>query len=329
MLWLAVLFFSCFRGAYPLEMTQVLKALGAKLNLCAAPPSLTELLVLEIRLPRIILAALCGGSLAMAGVCLQGTLKNRLADPFTLGLAAGAACGASLVLSDNLGIANHLPNLAQASLISLMAFLGALLATSATLYLGQNQGHLDRSQIILAGIAVATFLGALVALVKALNEESVTSIVFWIMGSFQGKTWQELPLLLLTLIPSLIFLAFNWRALDLFSLGDDAAQQLGLNVVRLRLGMILVASLMTAGCVATAGVIGFVGLVVPHIFRLLLGLAHGPLLLASFLGGGMLLVLADLLARSAFSDGQEIPVGVVTALMGGPFFAYLIRKRHA
>ena len=331
-LWLLTLFVATFPGAYPLDGPMVLKALLAGLGLGEVQDPVSQMIVWQIRLPRIILAALCGGALALAGVCLQGTLRNHLADPFTLGISAGAACGASLILVPNFlstVVLQIWPSLGPSSLLALAAFLGASLATLATLYLGSSQGRFGQNQMILAGIAVATFLGALVALVKALNEESVTSIVFWIMGSLQGKSWGELPLILLTQIPAMLFLSLRWRALDLFSLGDAHAQQMGLNVFRARLELVLLASLLTAGCVAVAGVIGFVGLVVPHILRLILGQNHGPLLIASFLGGGILLVLADVLARSALSNGQEIPVGVVTALLGGPFFALLIRKKRA
>ena len=184
-----------------------------------------------------------------------------------------------------------------------------------------------KTDIILAGIAVAAFLGAVVALVKALNEESVTSIVFWIMGSLQGRGWDSVPLLLATLLPGLLVVLPGWRKLDMLALGDEQAAHLGLAVGRTRFWLLAGASCMTAGCVAVAGVIGFVGLVVPHVLRMLLGSAHGPLLYGAFLGGGILLVWADVLARCVLSGGQELPVGVVTALLGGPFFAFLVRRR--
>ena len=174
---------------------------------------------------------------------------------------------------------------------------------------------------------MAAFLGAVVALVKALNEESVTSIVFWIMGSLQGRGWDSVPLLLATLLPGLLVVLPGWRKLDMLALGDEQAAHLGLVVGRTRFWLLAGASCMTAGCVAVAGVIGFVGLVVPHVLRMLLGSAHGPLLYGAFLGGGILLVWADVLARCVLSGGQELPVGVVTALLGGPFFAFLVRRR--
>ena len=204
---------------------------------------------------------------------------------------------------------------------------GVLLALGGALWLGSGQGSFRRETVILAGIAVAAFLGAVVALVKALNEESVTSIVFWIMGSLQGRGWDSVPLLLATLLPGLLVVLPGWRKLDMLALGDEQAAHLGLAVGRARFWLLAGASCMTAGCVAVAGVIGFVGLVVPHVLRMLLGGAHGPLLYGAFLGGGILLVWADVLARCVLSGGQELPVGVVTALLGGPFFAFLVRRR--
>lgn len=334
-LWLCSLPLACLPGPFPLGVNEVFRALAASLGLTAAPMDASQLLVVgQIRLARVCLAALCGGALAVAGVALQGVLRNPLADPFTLGISAGAACGASMAiaLGDGFGlwlgrILGHTAGVTQAGLVAPAALAGALLALCGALWLGRGKGDFSRESVILAGIAVAAFLGALVALVKALNEESVTSIVFWILGSLQGRGWDSLPLLLATFIPGLLAVSLGWRALDVLSLGDEQAAQLGLNVGRARFWLLAGASCMTAGCVAVAGVIGFVGLVVPHVLRLLLGPGHGPLLIGAFFGGGVLLVWADVLARSVLGGGQELPVGVVTALLGGPFFALLVRRR--
>ena len=337
LLWLVSLPLACLPGPVSLSAGQVFHALAAQLGL-AAPPQDTALMLVvgQIRLARVCLAALCGGALAVAGVALQGVLRNPLADPFTLGISAGAACGASmaLALGGVIGAALsgplsalHISLPGSAALVAPAALLGALLALAGALWLGRGDGGFRRESVILAGIAVAAFLGALVALIKALNEESVTSIVFWIMGSFQGRGWDSLPLLLATLVPGLAAVVWGWRALDVLTLGDEQAAQLGLHVGRARLWLLAGASCMTAGCVAVAGVIGFVGLVVPHVLRLVLGCGHGPLLAGAFFGGGVLLVWADVLARCVLDGGQELPVGVVTALLGGPFFALLVRRR--
>ena len=329
-LWLCSLPLACLPGPAPYAAREVLSALAGALGLGPLPPdSALNLVVGDIRLARVVLAALCGGALAVAGVALQGVLRNPLADPFTLGVSAGAAFGASLAIALGGRLTDFFPALGPypAALVAPAALAGALLALAGALWLGRGRGGWRKESVVLAGIAVAAFLGALVALVKALNEESVTSIVFWIMGSLQGRGWDSLPLLLATLLPGLLAVGLGWRALDVLALGDEQAAQLGLAVARARFWLLAGASCMTAGCVAVAGVIGFVGLVVPHVLRLLLGGGHGPLLVGAFLGGGVLLVWADVLARCVLDGGQELPVGVVTALLGGPFFALLVRGR--
>ena len=334
-LWLCSLPLACLPGPAPYAAREVLSALAGALGqlvpICAyvTMALALNLVVGDIRLARVVLAALCGGALAVAGVALQGVLRNPLADPFTLGVSAGAAFGASLAIALGGRLTDFFPALGPhpAALVAPAALAGALLALAGALWLGRGRGGWRKESVVLAGIAVAAFLGALVALVKALNEESVTSIVFWIMGSLQGRGWDSLPLLLATLLPGLLAVGLGWRALDVLALGDEQAAQLGLAVARARFWLLAGASCMTAGCVAVAGVIGFVGLVVPHVLRLLLGGGHGPLLVGAFLGGGVLLVWADVLARCVLDGGQELPVGVVTALLGGPFFALLVRGR--
>lgn len=284
-----------------------------------------SLIILNIRLPRGIGALLCGGGLALSGAILQGALRNPLADPFTLGISAGAACGASLAI-----IFTSCFTIADASqfLTNFCAFLGALVALFLSLVLGCAKGSLQKENIILAGIAVATFMSAIVALAKALNEDSVVSIVFWLMGSLQNMRWQILPMLLLALLPGIAAALWGWRRLDALGLGDIQAHSLGLNASLVRFWLLLGASCMAAGCVAAAGIISFVGLVAPHILRLSLGPSHGPLLAASFPAGALLLLAADCLSRSLLDNGQELPVGIVTALAGAPFFAWLIWKRQ-
>lgn len=325
LVWLISIPLACCFGPLDIPLSEVWQLLGVRLGCVSAQAvDASRLLVVgDMRLARVVLALLCGGGLALAGSALQGVLRNPLADPFTLGVAAGAACGASLVIS--FGGAGVLLWWGG-SAIAIAAFAGALAALGAALWLGRSDGGLRRENVVLAGIAVATFLGAIVALIKALNEESVTSIVFWIMGSFQGRGWESLPLLLVPLLLGSFPVALLHLELDLLLLGDMQAAQLGVRVGSVRVWLLAGAGCMTAGCVAVAGVIGFVGLVVPHILRRCLGAAHGPLLLASWFWGGILLLWSDVVARSLLSGGQELPVGVVTALLGGPFFALLLRS---
>ncbi|MDD6181759.1 MAG: iron ABC transporter permease [Desulfovibrionaceae bacterium] len=327
LIWLASVPLACWAGPLPFSLTEVWQGMLARCGLMDAGQldGRALLIIGDIRLARVVLALLCGGALAVAGATLQGVLRNPLADPFTLGISAGAACGASLVLGGGgLWLARY--GLATGGAVAAAAFAGALAALACALALGRGGGSFARETVILAGIAVATFLGAVVALIKALNEESVTSIVFWIMGSFQGRGWDSLPWLAVPLLCGGAVIACRWRELDVLALGDRQAAQLGLNVGRTRLLLLAGASCMTAACVAVSGVIGFVGLVVPHILRHWLGAGHGPLLAGAWLGGGILLVWADVLARTALGGGQELPVGVVTSLLGGPFFAALVRR---
>ena len=232
LVWCCSLPLACLPGPYPLEPAEVMGALRAFFSGEGAG-DVPVLVVGGIRLARVCLALLCGGALGVAGVALQGVLRNPLADPFTLGISAGAACGASLAIALGGALAVAL-GLSHTALVAGSAMAGALLALALALWLGRGRGAFSRETVILAGIAVAAFLGALVALVKALNEESVTSIVFWILGSFQGRGWESLPLLLAALAPGLVCVGLGWRRLDVLALGGEEAAHLGLAVGRAR-----------------------------------------------------------------------------------------------
>ncbi len=329
---------ACIFGPMPISINDVLQLLLVKIGLVSGEnaDSVALLVVGDIRLTRVVLALLCGGGLAVAGLALQGVLRNSLADPFTLGVSAGAACGASIALTLTSSMTLWLKSLPLAwvfntgNLITLFAFIGALVALFLVLILGNAKFYENSNQregIVLAGIAVSTFLGALVALIKALNEESVTSIVFWIMGSFQGRTWDNLPLLFWPLIIGFIIIILHWRELDVLVLGQRQASELGVQVTRVRFYVLLGASLMAAACVAVAGIIAFVGLVIPHILRFFWGQRHGYLILGSWFAGGILLLWADVLAKTILSEGQELPVGIVMSLIGGPFFAFIVSHK--
>jgi iron complex transport system permease protein len=299
-------------------------ALGLPLESDA--PEALQVVVLDIRLARILLSWLAGCALGVAGAVFQGILRNPLADPFTLGVSGGAAFGASMVIQ--LGLAGAGGVLAGLGIIPFAAMAGALGALLAVIALSRSGGGLKRETMILAGIVVSTFLSALISLVKSLDEDSVASIVFWIMGSFQGRGWGHMALMAPSLIIGLGAVLALMRELDILSLGESQARQLGVNVSRARLALLAGASLMTGGAVAVSGVIGFVGLVVPHLARLFTGSESGPLLAVSGLAGGILLVWSDVLAKTVLPGGAELPVGVVTALLGGPFFLFLLSRRR-
>lgn len=318
---------ACAIGPAPLSLHETGQALAYFFGVSRAEVSRTALVVVgEMRLPRALLALLCGSGLGMAGAVFQGLLHNPLAEPFTLGVSGGAAFGASLALT--LGLPPFfLVAGVPVSALSLCALAGAMASLGAVLFLGRVSGGWRREALVLAGVVVSSFLSALISLVKSLNEESVAGIVFWLMGSFQGRGWEELGLFFPWWAVGSAFMLTNSKELDIMLLGDVQAGQLGVQVSRVRLILLTAASMMTGACVSVTGIIGFVGLIVPHLVRLLLGTAHRRLLPASALCGAMLLLWADILARIVLSGGAELPVGVITAMLGGPFFCLALARR--
>lgn len=275
-------------------------------------------IVRQLRIPRALLAFVVGGGLAMTGTALQALVRNPLADPYLLGLSGGAGLGAVVAIASGLGGSWSLP---------LLAFAGAMIALLLVYRLSLVQGRrLDPRVLILAGVIVSAFTGALMSAIMALSDAAELRNAFlWLLGGFSGASWPSLGLFVAYAGVPLLLVAGSARALDLLALGDDSARHLGLDVQRTRLIIYFATGLLTAASVAVCGIIGFVGLVVPHAARRLLGPLHRPLLPAVFLTGGAFLVLADALARTV-ARPLELPVGVVTALIGVPLFALLLRR---
>ena len=272
----------------------------------------------EVRLPRILTAAAGGAGLALAGAVFQGILLNPLADPFTLGVSSGAALGASLCLL--LGL-----DFWGAYTLTALAFAGAVATLFAVLWLSGSQGRTSSTNLILSGVIVAAILSAGISLIKHLAEEQVAVIIFWLMGSFVGRSWLDAGLTaLFTGLGSAVCLYYA-RDLNILSLGDRPAASLGVEVGRTRLVLLISASLISAACVAVAGIIGFVGLLVPHLMRWLVGPDNRVLLPTSALAGASLLLGADTITRALLP--HEVPIGVLTAIMGGPFFCWVFRRR--
>lgn len=284
----------------------------------------TDVVIWDIRLSRVMLSGLVGAALAAAGGIFQGILLNPLADPFTIGVSTGAAFGVAVLVMAGVG-----GSFLGLSPLPLGALLGALGAMAAVLVLSREGGRMRKETLILAGIVVSTFLSALISLIKSLDEESLSAIVFWIMGSFSGRGWIHVGFLLPYLAAGLFLAALYHRELDILALGEEQSHHLGVAVSKVRLHLLVGASLLTAGAVSVSGVIGFVGLVVPHLVRVLAGPSHGRLLTLSAVTGALILIWSDVLARVLLSSGQELPVGVVTALLGGPFFFYLLKSRRS
>ncbi|MEX2529415.1 MAG: iron ABC transporter permease [Gemmatimonadota bacterium] len=281
-------------------------------------------IMLELRLPRALLGILVGGGLGLAGAVFQALLRNPLAEPYILGISGGAATGAVLVLA--LGLAS-----AASWFLPGAAFLGALLAIGLVFGVAVSADRrLDVRVLLLSGVVVGAFFSACIALIITLSEAgTVRSAVLWMMGSLSGATWTSVAVVAIYTLPAAVFLLAMARALNLMAIGEETASYLGTEVERVKRGAYAVASLIAAAGVAFAGVIGFVGLVVPHGVRLVMGSDHRALLPLSFLAGGTFLTLADLLARVAlrpWGSSGEIPVGVITALVGVPFFLLLLRR---
>ncbi len=276
-------------------------------------------IVLQLRLPRALLAVLVGGGLALAGAVFQALLRNPLAEPYILGISGGAAGGAVLVLA--LGVSN-----AGSWTLPLAAFAGALVAIFLVFRVASAADRsLDVRVLLLAGVVVGAFFFACISLLLAISDApTVRTAVLWMMGSLYGATWRGVAMAAAYTIPSAIVLLGLARALNLMAIGEETASYLGVNVEQIKRVAFAVASLVTAAGVAVAGVIGFVGLIVPHGIRMLVGSDHRVLLPLSFLAGAAFLAFADVAARMALAPG-EIPIGVITALVGVPLFLFLLR----
>ncbi|WP_233495860.1 iron ABC transporter permease [Geodermatophilus sp. TF02-6] len=274
--------------------------------------------LLQLRLPRVVLAALVGGGLAVSGAAYQGVFRNPLADPYLLGAAAGAGLGATLVIAYAPGT-----SLGPVGVVPLAAFAGALAGVGAALALGTAAGGSSSATLLLAGVAVASFLAAAQTLVQQQDSDDLRQVYGWLLGQLGRARWTDVVLVLPYLGAACLVLLLCGRALDVLAVGDDEARSLGVHPGRLRLLVVAAASLATAAAVAVSGLIGFVGLVVPHVVRRLVGGSYARVLPAALLAGGAFLVLADLVARVVLAPA-ELPIGVVTAFVGAPFFAGLL-----
>jgi iron complex transport system permease protein len=280
---------------------------------------LFPVVVFDVRLPRILSAAIVGAGLAISGVVFQGILLNPLADPYTLGVSAGAAFGASLAILFNIAFMGTYS-------VPLFAFIGAVGTLFFVMYLSASGGGVSSTNLILSGIIVAAILSAGISFLKYIADEQVAVIIFWLMGSFGSKTWSDVGLTFLFVGIGFVIFMFFARDLNLMSLGDRTASSLGVDTKKVTLVLLVTASMVAAICVSVSGIIGFVGLLVPHMMRLLTGPDNRRLLPISFLAGAILLLAADTVTRAVLPS--EIPIGVLTALIGGPFFCYIFRKQQ-
>jgi iron complex transport system permease protein len=273
----------------------------------------------QLRLPRVVLGLLVGGTLAIAGASYQGAFRNPLADPYLLGAAAGAGLGVTVVIVAASG-GTTTPVGAP-----LAAFVGALLAVLLTYLVGAaGSARASSASLLLAGVAVATFLTAVQTYVQQRNSDTIRQVYSWILGRLSTAGWGEVWLVLPYIAVAAVALLLHRRALDVLAVGDDEATALGLDARRVRLGVVVAASLGTAAAVSVSGLIAFVGIIVPHTVRLLVGGSNRVILPLSLLFGGIFLVVCDLVART-IADPAEVPIGVVTAFFGAPFFVVVLR----
>jgi len=276
-------------------------------------------IILYLRFPRALLAGLVGAGLSVAGAIFQALLRNPLADPYILGVSSGAAVGAIVAIMMGLSTAS--------SGLPLVSFLGALLTILVVFYFGKQEGKIHPNTLLLAGVIISSFLSALIMFFISISQrEELRTIIFWLMGDFSFSNYHSVRVIFPYVLLGFLFLYFQARPLNLILTGEEGALQMGVNVERLKMISYVSASLITAASVSVCGLIGFVGLIIPHSVRLIFGPDHRLLIPSSALVGASFLIASDTLARTLLAP-IELPVGVITAAFGGPFFIYLLRTR--
>ncbi|NLA57816.1 MAG: iron chelate uptake ABC transporter family permease subunit [Firmicutes bacterium] len=280
-----------------------------------------KMIVFQVRLPRIVLAVMVGGGLAMAGATYQGLLQNSMADPYIIGVSAGASVGATIGILLRTKYFDF-----GLSIVTLLAFLGAVLTIFLVYNIARVGGRVPIGTLLLAGVAVSSFFSAVVSFLMVVANQSMPEIVYWMMGSLSGRSWNHVKASLPYLAVGGLVVLFYSRELNILLVGEETAQNLGVNVERVKAILLIAGSLMAAAAVSVSGVIGFVGLIIPHSVRIITGPDHRILLPAAGLVGAIFLVIADTVARTILAPA-ELPVGVITAIAGAPFFIYLLRRQ--
>ncbi|MBA3434407.1 MAG: iron ABC transporter permease [Actinobacteria bacterium] len=313
-------------GPIDLGTGDVLSSVGERLRVPGVSSSLSateESILWEIRMPRVILAALVGGMLSLAGATYQGVFRNPLVDPYLLGVAAGAGLGATLAIA-------YLPGVLRGQqALPIAAFVGGAVAVVLTYSVGRSAGReRDTATLVLAGVTVASFFTALQTFVQQQNTDTLQQVYTWILGSIPSSGWSDVVLILPYVALATTVILLYRRMIDVLSVGDEEATSLGVDVRRIRLVLVVAATVGTAAAVAVCGLIGFVGIIVPHAIRMLAGVGYRALLPLSVLAGAGFLVLADVIARTALAPA-EIPLGIVTAFFGAPFFMLVLRTTRS
>ena len=311
-------------GAFDATPGEVLRVITHRLGLGigARPEPLVDSVVWDIRIPRVLLAIVVGAALGCAGAAMQGSFANPLAEPGIIGVSSGAALGAVIAIVAGLAVLDTW-NVAAA------AFVGGLITVAVVYFASRSDGRTEVVTLILTGVALNALTGAVIGLITYLSDDAeLRSITFWTLGSVAGATWPKVLVVMPIAIIGVVVACLQAHRLDLLALGERSARHLGVDVEQLRVLMLFVIALLTASAVAVSGIILFVGLVMPHIVRMIAGPAHRTLLPASALAGALALVVADTIARTVIAPA-EIPLGVLTALVGAPFFLWLLRRTRA
>ncbi len=316
-------------GFAPINFSEILAIVGKQIpfvngaiNVSAVNP-VNESIIMQIRLPRILAGALVGGGLAAAGVMYQGVFRNPMADSYLLGASAGASFGYTLAVIYGGSLALTAFGL---GILQIVAFSGAILTVFLVYFMSRTGNKVPITTLLLSGIVVNIFILALQTVFELRSGKALLGIVAWIAGGFTNITWNSVFSVFPFVLVGISIAFFFTKDLNMLSMGDDTAQHLGVNTERVRMVLLFLGSLITAAAVSISGVIGFVGLIIPHMTRLVIGPDHRILLPTSAVVGAIFLILCDSLARVA-TGASELPVGVITALAGTPFFIYLLRKR--
>lgn len=307
-------------GAVSVPLTDILRSLGISVGPGFSAPA-NQTIILQLRLPRVLIAAVAGAALAIAGTTFQALLRNPMADPYVMGVSSGASLGA--VTAIVLGLNFRVLGLGA---VPLLAFAGALGAVMVVYHLARVDHTLSVLTLLLSGLAVGTFLSAIVSLLIYLADQQLHQVVFWLMGGFSATGWAHVRLSLPYFLLGAAAIGLHARELNCLLLGEESAGHLGVDVERAKRVLLAGATLLTATAVSVGGLIGFVGLIVPHAVRAFTGPDHRQLIPAAGLAGAALMVLADTLSRTIIPPA-ELPVGLITAVAGGPFFIYILRNR--
>ena len=282
--------------------------------------STSIIILLNLRLPRIILACLVGSALSVVGTSFQGIFKNPMADPFVLGVSSGAALGATITMV----FLNEIHFFGM-SMVAVSAFIGAIITTFLVYNIARVGTKVPVATLLLAGIAINYLLSSIISLMMTFNRDNIEKIVMWTMGSFSTADWNEVILLFIIVVPSILFIFTFSRDLNIMLLGEDSARSLGIDVNGFKKHIFVISTLMVAAVVSVSGIIGFVGLIVPHAIRMMFGSDNRVVIPFSALGGAIFLIICDTLARVVVPP-SEIPVGIITSIFGVPFFIYLLYR---